>query len=201
MEVTRGVHSNTAQVPFAVVDTGVVPAVPVAASKPHRARRRTPLGLRILVVVAAVAVLAGIAGLLIHRYKPHWLDTVGITHSPKTTTSTTGASTTTAAPTIFKVSGTSADSATFSVHASTFSVQVTAVGNPSWVQATQAGKTTPTYGAVLAANDSEHFTVDHALTVVVGSVSAHVYISVDGKPVGFYLPPAAPYTMIFKGVS
>jgi hypothetical protein len=204
-----GLHSNTAQVPLLMTNTGVVPTgMPPARTSAARRTVRAPLALRILVAVVAVAVLAGLAGLMIHRYEPHWLDdSLGITQSQHPTAQGAGpavpstSSTTTTVTPSFTVTTTSPDTASLSVRAPTFLVQVTAAGNPSWIQATTAGKPAPTFSGLLTADQSRSFSVQQSLSIEVGSIAAHIVVSVGHKTVGSYVPPAAPYTMTFRAVS
>jgi hypothetical protein len=192
-----------------MADTGVTAAVP----GPHRrasGHRRTgaPVALRILVALVALAVLVGVAGLVVHKVKPKWLQSIGITHSnPPSTSSTTApghpTTTTTApsAPASFSLVSTTPTTASFDVRASTFLVRVLATGNPSWVQATVPGQAAPLFSGILTAGQSKDFIGQQSLTVEVGSSAAHLFVSVGKKTVGLYLPPAAPYTMTFQGVT
>ncbi|MGH9092659.1 MAG: RodZ domain-containing protein, partial [Acidimicrobiales bacterium] len=201
-------HAGTIQVQVpttSLVDTGVVPAYqpPTAARGPRRPR--TPLGLRILVGVAGLAVLAGVAGLLVDHFEPAWLQDLGITHRPHTPPArddSVGTSTTaqTAPQATFAVASTAPGSATLAVRSPTFTVQLTAVGGSSWVQATAAGKAAPTYAGVLTAGASQTFTVQHSMAVQLGSVAAHVVVSVGGKVVGTYVPTSAPCTVTLQSV-
>lgn len=205
------VHPGTAQVPATPFrDTGVVPAYqpPTGprASRPHR--RRTPLGLRILVGAVGVAVLAGVAGLLVDHFEPRWLQDLGITHRPHTPPAAagshgaTGTSTTagTTTQSTFAVASTTPTSATLAVRSPSFTVQLTAVNGSAWIQATAAGKTAPTYAGVLTPGASKTFSVQHALVVQVGSVAAHLAVSVGGRAVGTYVPTAAPFTVTVQSV-
>jgi hypothetical protein len=201
-----GPRGGTGQVPTtSLVDTGVVPAFQPPV--PPRGSRgpRTPLGLRILVGVAGLAVLAGVAGLAVDHYEPGWLQDLGITHRPHTpqaqddaaSTSTTSGTT---PKTTFAVAATTAGSATLAVRSPTFTVQLTAVGGSSWVQATGAGKSAPTYAGVLTPGTSQTLTATHSMVVLIGSVAAHLAVSIDGKAVGTYVPTAAPFTVTLQSV-
>lgn len=208
-------RGGTSQVPAApMVDTGVVPTYqPPTAAHARRSSRatgrpRTPLGLRILVGVAGVAVVAGVAGLLVDHVEPHWLQDLGITHRPRTpatpadssgTSTTAGTTGTTTQPT-FTVASTTPSSATLAVRAASFTVQLSAVNGVSWVQATAAGKAAPTYAGVLSAGATQILSVQHSLVVQVGSVAAHIAVSVGGRTVGTYVPTAAPFTVTVQSV-
>ena len=229
-----GVHSGTAQVPVVradaapldtgslslpatgavsgvIADTGVTAAVPgVRRRTPGRHRTGPPVGLRVLVVFLALAVLVGVAGLLVHKFRPSWLQTIGITHPQQSATTTTAATsrhthtstpTTVAKQAVFKIASTTPTSATFDVSATSFAVQVVAVGNASWVQANAPSQTTPLYSGILQSGQSKSFVVQHSLTMQIGSAAAHVFVSVGKQNVGFYVPSVAPFTMNFQAVS
>ncbi len=200
---------GTTSTAVAVLDTGLTPAVSGLPHRPRRHRRAgTPLWLRALVVVVALAVLVGVAGLVIQAVQPSWLQTIGITHpnhpGASTTTVTTGTSstTTTAAPASgLRLVSTTPTAATFSVRASTFTVETSAVGNPSWVQVTDPGQTAPLYAGILEAGQSKSFSTQHSLVVEVGSSAAHLFVSSGAKNLGFYFPKAAPYTVTFDAAT
>ena len=197
---SEGVHSNTAQVPLGLDDTGVVPVVPGAdRSGPRPRRPRAPLLLGLVVALVALAVVAGVAGLVIHQVEPKWLNSLGITHSrppkagpPHPVTPPGG---------VFAVASTSSTGATFDIRAPAFLVRVIPVGSASWMQATDAQHVSPIFAGVLGSGQSKDFLVTQSITVEVGSPSAHVFVSVGSKVVGFYFPTAAPYTMTFHSVA
>jgi transcriptional regulator with XRE-family HTH domain len=200
---------GTSSTAIAVADTGLTPAVSGLPHRPRRHRRAgTPLWLRALVVVVALAVVVGVAGLVIQAVRPSWLRAVGITHanhpgaSGSTATSGTSAPTTTAvAVNGLRLTSTTPTAATFTVRASTFTVETSAVGNPSWVQITQAGQTTPLFAGILEAGQSKSFSTQHSLVVEVGSSAAHLFVSSGAKNLGLYFPKAAPYTVTFNAAS
>lgn len=194
----EGVHSNTAQVPLAVVDTGVTPAVP---GRPAQKARRpgAPVWLRLVVALVALAVLAGVAGLVIHQVRPSWLTSLGITHGPAAK-GPAKAGAPASKPAVFTVASTSSTGATFDIRASAFLVRVIPVGSASWMQATDSEHVSPIFAGVVAAGQSHDFLVTGSITVEVGSPSAHAFISVGNKVVGFYFPTAAPFTMTFQTV-
>jgi transcriptional regulator with XRE-family HTH domain len=201
---SSGLHAGGDPLPtITAVDTGVVPAYqPPATARPGPRGPRTPLGLRVLVGVAAVAVLVGVAGLLVDHYQPHWLRDLGITHGPQPsgTQRTSGSSTTSPAPPqpTFAVASSTADTATLAVRSASFTVEVTAVNGSSWVQATGTGKTSPTFASVLTSGGTHTFSAQHSLVMMVGSVAAHLSVSVQGKTVGTYVPTAAPFTVTLQ---
>lgn len=202
--LAASVHSNTAQVSLTMADTGVTPALP-PPGRTETARRPThaPLALRILVALVALAVLAGVAGLVIHHYEPHWLNSPGGTHAqqPPTRRAAKGSSKGNKGGTrVFTRVSASSDTASFEVRAPVFLVQMTVVGGDCWVQATGAGKTAPTFSGLLDSGQSKFFLVQHSLILEVGSVAAHVVVTVGKQTVGSYIPRVAPFTMTFKGV-
>ncbi|HEX4082616.1 MAG TPA: helix-turn-helix transcriptional regulator, partial [Acidimicrobiales bacterium] len=76
------VWPGTSSTAIAVLDTGLTPAVSGLPHRPRRHRRAgTPLWLRTLVVVVALAVVVGVAGLVIQAVQPSWLRAIGITHA------------------------------------------------------------------------------------------------------------------------
>jgi len=217
---TTGAH---AAVPVANVtgfaDTGLTPMVTATPHRPQRERRRpgAPLWLRIVVGVVALAVVVGVAGLIIQEVHPSWLRSIGITHGPSPTDANSGGgnsgnansgggssggtanptarSTTTTKPSAFTVASTTATSATVHVAAATFDVEVTAQDNPSWVQVTAPGQDAPLFAGILEAGQSQTFPVNQSLVVQVGSAAAHLFVSSHGHNLGFYFPPAAPFTV------
>jgi len=97
----------------------------------------------------------------------------------------------------FAVTSTSPSTASFTVGAPAFDVQVRIVGGESWIQGTQIGKATPTYSGLLDNGQSKTFSVQQSFSLEVGSVAARVFVTVATQIVGSYNPPAAPYTMTF----
>lgn len=176
--------------PLIFADTGVTPAVPAV----HRRRRS-----RWLAVVGAVLVLAlvvGVTGVVLDHVKPQWLHDVGIgstKHQP-----TAAAHHHTTAPPPFALVSSNPTSATFAVREPSFVVKVVTIGGGSWVQASDAHNINPIFSGQLAANAQKAFTVTHSLTLQVGSTSARVFVSSGFKTLGFYFPPAAPFTLVFN---
>lgn len=182
------------------VDTGVTPAVrPPAPPKRPRGRRAATL-LSAAIGVLVFAVLVGVAGLVIHHVEPHWLDDLGITHSPSATPSHPSpggqrAAPTTSAPSSLTITTTSPNSANISVHAPHCEVTVAATGGAAWVQATESGQAAPVFSGVLASGQSQQFPVESSLLLEVGSAAAHITVTTGLRLLGSYKPPAAPYTM------
>lgn len=196
----------TAQVPRVPANTGQVPV-----ARPPRPPR-APLLLRLLVVLLSLAVLAGIAGLVIDHVRPRWLRSLGLVHTTSSTTASTATTSTptsaprrkttpaTTGPKQFMVGPASASGVTLYVRADTFTTDVTAVGGESWVQVIGAGSQS-LYSGILDEGSSQTFADQHSLTVNIGSKAAHVFVSVSGKTVGFYLSQVAPFTIQIVGGS
>jgi len=184
----------TAQVPRAVDVTGPLPAVP---SWPDGGRPRPSLALRLVVAVLVLALLTGIAGIVINWTRPQWLRDLGITRSsaPGASPSTTA---TTAAPAVVTQLPSGAGAATFAVRAPSFVVAVVPAGSASWVQATASGAQSPLFAGIVQAGSRQSFVVHDGLVVQTGSSSARVYVSVGNKLVGYYAPPSAPFTITFQ---
>jgi len=66
----------TAQVPVVMPATGVVRAV---EEPDPRRLARPPLGLRLVVALVALALVAGVAGLVVDHLRPQWLRDIGVT--------------------------------------------------------------------------------------------------------------------------
>lgn len=80
--VISGVHPHTEQTALIIADT----RAPVAGrhalpADDVRTAVHAPVTLRILVALVVAAVLIAVAGLVIDQYEPHWVDSIGITHS------------------------------------------------------------------------------------------------------------------------
>jgi hypothetical protein len=180
--------------PMVLADTGVTPAIPVA----HR--RRSPWALRVIVAVVVLALIVGIGGLALHHYKPQWLHDVGIGSGPKSHPAATTSHHTTP-PAAFRLTHSTPTSATFAVRAPSFIVKVVAVGGSSWIQASDAHHVNPIFSGEVAQNSQQLFTVHSSLTLQVGSQNARVFVSQGFKPLGFYFPQDAPFTLVFNRAS
>jgi hypothetical protein len=208
------------------LDTGMTPVVTShPPGPPHRPPTSPPLILRVTVVVVALAVVAVGAGLVIHRFEPRWLTSAGIGHSGQQSTPTKpnvakASTSTTTAPEFIPGAGT-ATSKSFTVRAQAFLVEVTAVGNDSWIQATtqpasaragssgssggsgaagttgNAGTGSVLFAGILASGQTKDFLVQHQLTLEIGSIAAHVAVVASKKTIGHYVPTVAPFTMTF----
>jgi len=201
-----GGGERTAQVPTVIADTGPVPTV-----APPRAGR-SPLLLQLAVGLVVLAIAVGVAGLVVDHFRPSWLRTLGLTHGSTPPAASTGGSrtgghhararTTIGTPTTtqaFSVGQTSATGVALSVRAPTFTTQVAAVGGEAWVQVDNANGGPPLFAGILAAGQTQTFTHQHELVVNVGSKAAHLFFSVGGKTVGYYLPQVAPFTIRVTG--
>lgn len=200
-----GEGERTAQVPLVVADTGPVPTV--AAPRPAR----SPLLLRLAVGLVVLAIAVGVAGLVVDHYRPGWLRTLGLIHGSTPPAASTGGHTaghhahtptTTDTPTTtqaFSVGQTSPTGVALSVRAPTFTTQVAAVGGEAWVQVDNASGGPPLFAGILAAGQTQTFSHQHALVVNIGSKAAHLFFSVGGKTVGYYLPQVAPFTIRVTG--
>ena len=99
------------------------------------------------------------------------------------------------------MTSTSATGATFEVRAPQFVVDVTAVGDASWVQATQAGGTNPTFSGILEGGQSKTFTVRRALRWRSGRRPPTSTSQWAASRSASDFPTAAPFDMTFKAVS
>ena len=193
-----------------VLDTGLTAAVGPVRPAPERPRPRrtgTPWALRIVVVLVALAVLLGVAGLFVNLYEPNWLHKIGIGHAKTAGTSGAGKTTTTAATKItsatMSVKNTSPSTATVTVKAKVYLVSVTAVGGPCWMQATATpgpGATpgAPLFAGVVTAGQSKDFFVKVPVTLETGSTAAQAAVLVGKRTLGTFRPTAAPFTVTFR---
>jgi transcriptional regulator with XRE-family HTH domain len=198
------VPSVTAQVPL-VVNTGVTPAVRAAPARTRPPWRATVV-LSATIGVLTVAVLVGIAALLVHRYEPRWLVDLGITHSPGPAAHHGGGTPTTQpAATLPKVTLTtkSAQAPSMNVTGASYQVTVAAVGGPSWVQVTKSGQASPAFSGVLAAGQSKVFPVSGGLPLALdlGSAAAHITVTTGLHVLRTYTPASAPETLTITGTS
>jgi Helix-turn-helix domain len=186
---------TTAQVPR-IDNTG---PLPVVGDWSDGERSASSLALRILIAILSIALLIGVAGIVINWTNPQWLRDLRITHGTppiSSPTRPTKVTTTTTAATFSQV-GSSPGGATFAVRSTSFVVAIVPAGAASWVQATPAGSSTPTFSGVVSAGQKQEFVVHSSLVVEVGASSARVFVSVGTRLVGLYAPPAAPFIMTF----
>lgn len=174
-----------------------------------RVRRPAPLVLRVAVWVTAALLLAGLAGLGIHRLRPSALDALEVHRPssgpvlPSATTSTTrphgGASHAAAVSQV----ATTTTGASFSVSAAEYTVKVSAQA-PCWVQATAPGSPAPVFAGTLSPGAQKTFTaVDGQIEVLLGAVRVTVSLSLAGSstPAWTYTPTSAPYDLRFTSAS
>jgi cytoskeletal protein RodZ len=201
--VVEGRHNATAQVPLTMADTGVTRAItgqPVDGIG--------VVVVRALVIVAGLLLVVGTAWLVVNRVHPQWLADL---HIPSTSNGVTGPVSTAAQgttptksttpprparPAVQQVS-VNGSTANFNVTAPVFDVRVTAAGGASWVQMSGPLSTQPVYEQTLSSGQSHLVTADHQLTVQIGSTAARLAIQVNHRVIWTYVPPGAPFTMIF----
>jgi hypothetical protein len=106
-----------------------------------------------------------------------------------------------APPPVYRGGPSSASSAAFTVR-SPFLLKIITVGGSSWVQASVTGPHSQTFAATMAAGQTKDFLVPtgDTLTVHLGSAAGRAFVYVGPKLVGFYFPPAAPYTLVYQSV-
>jgi cytoskeletal protein RodZ len=190
-----GQDPNTAQVPRVVNLTG---PLPVAPSRRRRERSVAANALRLLVVLLTLALVAGIAGIIVNRARPQWLKDLGITRPPPAVSAPTSSPTTsTPSASVFTEVSSAPGTATFAVPSRTFTVTVSAVGGASWVEAQVPDALSPVFAGIVPAGGTEPFVVHQSLSIQVGSAAARVSVTV-GKRVANYLPPATPFSMTFQ---
>jgi len=201
--VVEGRHNATAQVPLTMADTGVTRAI--------TGQPMDGIGVvvvRALVIVAGLLLVVGTAWLVVNRVHPQWLADLHIPYTSKGITGpvptvgpgTTPTKSTTpprpAKPAVQQVS-VNGSTANFNVTAAVFDVRVTAAGGDSWVQMSGPLSTQPVYEQTLSSGQSHLVTADHQLTVQIGSTAARLAIQVNHRVIWTYVPPGAPFTMIF----
>jgi len=199
---------DTGQV--AIVDTGEV----------HAVRLLAPRVLKVLVGLVAFLIVVGGVGLLEHDHldgwthdvrssTAHWYDNakvaLGITSKPKGHTVQAGSHTSsgkkTAGAPYKLVMDPSGQAATFNVPARSFTVQITAVNGPCWVEAIAAGQPHPVFEQVLPAGQKHNFTVTSSMTIETGSAAGHASFYSGFKLLGSYVPAKTPFTMTFNAVN
>lgn len=202
--------------------TGVLPAVDRhdasttrGFARSARRRRRAPLALRAVTWLAAVALLAGLGGLAVQRWRPQWLVRLHLEHvvaavrapvavpspavratgrSGRTTRTRTHAAS--GAPVVLASTGHAA--ATYSVAAPRYSVTV-ATSAPCWVQVSSPASPAPVAEAVQPAGKTTSYPTTGTLTVQVGASGVVVGIVIDGRTRFTVAPRQAPYTYTFRG--
>lgn len=176
----------------------------------RRVRRPPPLGLRVAVWVTAVLLLAGLAGLGIHRLRPSALGALEITTSPSPTaaapatstptTSARGAKHPTAAVTETSATPTGA---TMEVSTAHYTVKVAAQA-PCWVQATAPGSPSPVFAGTLIAGEDKTFSpLNGQVELLLGAsrVTVSVLLAGSSAAAWTYTPTAAPFDLRFTSAS
>jgi len=193
--------SETGQV--MAVDTGEVRIVGAAP----------PALLRALVIVVALLVLLGGAGLIEHNHVTGWYDSAhrSTTHAVDRVKSALGLSHGTTAPAhhhgtttttvpLVDIVGRTTNTTTFNIHATSFTVKVVAFQRPCWVKILNVGQAKPVYEQVLPANANETVTVTKSTTVETAASSGRVYVYEGTKFISFYFPLHTPFTLTFNAL-
>jgi transcriptional regulator with XRE-family HTH domain len=177
--------------------TGVTPAVPAPWGPVARPRRGVRRVLQALVVLVALAVLAGTGVLALDRFEPSWLRSVGLARATPPVPPPTplqratlpgargGRPTAEISPTMI------AGGMRFVVHASTFSATLSASGGPCWVQVS-ADTSAPSEG-VIDPGTSRRFAHIHALVVELGSTAGRLSVTSAAGRIRGYAPRTVPY--------
>ena len=205
--MTRGPIStgSVAEGQFSV--TGVFPAA--AVWQPVE-ERPVPLVLRVGIWATVVLLVVALGGLAVDHWKPSWLRAAHIVHSPtKASTSTTvatssspGAHPSGSSALVFQ-SSSGTDTASISVRAASFTVEVAASG-ACWVRASTPQSFAPIYQQTLQAGQSASLqSADGQLTVNLGSSYALLAVEINGKaaPGWLFKPPAAPFVLNFSSTT
>ena len=194
--------------------TGTFPVVPRqeirhskrAVAKARR-RLRAPTSLKVVTWVAALLVLAVVAGFAIQQWRPQWLAQSHILRvaAPGTTSSSSGGGSGGAgsgpkAPALVTGTGYTTQSATYVVNAKTFTVNVATSGT-CWVQVTSSESPTPLVSQVQPAGQVLSFPAKGTMTVQVGSAAVIVGVKVNGKAAFVSSPSTTPFTYTFAPAS
>jgi Helix-turn-helix domain/Domain of unknown function (DUF4115) len=195
---------DTGRVP--AVDTGQVPAVHFGV----------PRLLKFMVGLLTVLVVLGAAALIERGHLNGWFDSgkstttrwvddaksaLGITSGTSghghhaTTTPTTAAKSITASKVTMRPGPGLSEN--ISVAATSFTVKVVATKGPCWVSVTTAPGLKPLFEGDLQPGQSHSFVVTNTLTVQTGSAAGGTLLYEGIKPLGFYFPPKAPFTINF----
>jgi hypothetical protein len=189
---TRAIHQGSffQDDPYPTfADTDPTPVVPREPS------RRDPIGsrgLRIAVVVAALAVLA--AGAALALVETGVIGTSGSTTGHRTAPSATH---TTVAPTtpLLAPTGLSPTSASYTVDAQAFGLTITTSTGRSWVSVGIVGQK-PIFAGILAPNSSQHVTLLGPAQLEIGAGGTTVTVNSDVRTQALK-PPVAPFTYQF----
>lgn len=181
------------------VNTGVVPKVgPYAAP-----RRKAPLGLRILVWLVVLLLLAGIAGLVVHKVRPQWLKSLEVatgTSAPAPARPAASAGASHGASSTVTATGSGlAENVTVKVGSLGSYAVVVSAQDPCWVQVNTPASFSPQFSQVMQGGQSQTFKpANGQLTLLVGASHVTVTVVVNGKPAKWsFTPPTAPFTLNF----
>jgi cytoskeletal protein RodZ len=187
--------------PVPIFETGQVPAV----------RQGPPRYLKVLVgVVALLVVLAGI-GLGLHNQISGWVhsarhETSALISQAKqesgvstgtTTPTASGKKAAVASPKVTVSTNADQTGGTLRVAAAAILVKVVTNQDPSWVQVTDSGSQAPVFSQVIPGGGSQSFPVTASTTIETGSLAAHFLVYANDKPLTYYVPSKAPFTMTF----
>jgi len=192
--------TDTRQVP--IYETGVVPAV----------RQGAPRYLKVLVSLVAAFVILATVGLIMHNQVSRWIHTAqsetssliktgkkdaglsGNSGGSKSKNNSTAAS----GPKVTVVNDPSGQGATMTIAIPTFTVVVATDDRPSWVQVTNSGSQSPVFSQVIDGNQTQTFAVTQSTTIETGSLAAHFLLYNGKKPITYYVPTKAPFTITFN---
>jgi hypothetical protein len=205
--------------------TGTFPVVPQKEIKDSkravakaRRRLRAPTPLKVLTWVAAILMLAVVAGFAIYQWRPQWLAQSHLLRVTQAGPRSAGphSSTGTQAPTAPAATGpshptqqaspvvttsTTGSSANYTVSARQFTATLI-TSAPCWVLVTSSDSPTPLLQGVQPAGKRLSFDAKRAtLTVQVGASAVVVSVSVRNKVVFFNAPQVAPFTYVFAPAS
>ncbi len=195
--------------------TGTFPVVPRqelrqskrAVAKARR-KLRAPKALKVITGLAAVLVLAVVAGCVILQQRPQWLVSAHILRVVEPggapAAATPAAPGTPVAPGTpgaqpagaVTLTGSSGQTSNYSVTTKAFTVNITTTG-PCWVQVTSSESSSPLIVGVQPAGKKLAYPAKGTMTVQVGSSAVVVGVSIKGKVVFYNAPHVTPYTYVF----
>jgi hypothetical protein len=201
--------------------TGTFPVVPHHEIKDSkravaRARRRlrAPTSLKVVTWVAAILVVAVVAGFAVYQWRPQWLAQSHIlrvaqpgpasvspgTQAPHPSAPAASQPATHATASVVTTS-TTPSSSNYTVGAQQFTTSLT-ISGPCWVQVTSSDSPTPLLVGVQQAGKQFSFDAKGTtLTVQVGSSAVVVGVTIHKKVVFFNAPQAVPFTYVFAPAS
>ncbi|MDA8292367.1 MAG: hypothetical protein M0Z33_11925 [Actinomycetota bacterium] len=207
--------------PSAGVEATITAEIPVVSGGRHRRpargsdewyasrRRSAPYAVRLVVWLLFFVLLVALAGRAVEHYHPAWLDFLRNTTRTSSGTASTGGekghrtasrpSSSTLAPTGFRLLSSGAHGATYSVPSPRYSVVVT-TSTPSWTEvATPAGSTTYRYAeTVLPGASPKAFAVTGSSTVVLAHTVTSIGVEIGGRTVGTISTPRVGYPYSFR---